>query len=86
MENYSFLLYVFCIIIFLIIVKIFVVPVKKIIKLIINSILGASLIYLVNIVGSYYGFHIGLNWWTILCSGFLGIPGVILIIVLKIVL
>lgn len=83
MENYSFLLYTGCIIFLFIIGKIFIFPLKKILKLVINSILGAGVIYLINVVGSNFGFHIGLNWFTILCSGLLGIPGVILIIVLK---
>lgn len=86
MENYSFLVYVFCIIVLITIGKIFVVPIKKIISLIVNSVLGAILIYIVNSVGSNYNFHIGLNWWTIFCSGFLGIPGVILIVILKLIL
>lgn len=83
MENYSFLFYVFCVIIFIIIGKIFVVPFKRIIKLIINSVFGGIAIYVINLIGANMGFHIGLNWWTILCTGFLGIPGVILVIILK---
>lgn len=86
MGNYSFLFYVFCIIVFIIIGKIFIVPSKKIIKLIINSVLGAVTIYIINLIGVSTGFHIGLNWWTILCSGFLGIPGVILVVILKILI
>ena len=86
MENYSFFVYVFCIMVFILIGKLFVIPIKKIAKLIANSILGAILIYIINVIGANYSFHIGLNWWTILCSGFLGIPGVILIIIIKLVL
>lgn len=83
MGNYAFHVYIGCIIMILIIGKIFIFPVKKIFKLIVNSIMGGLLIYVINIVGSNFNFHIGLNWWTILCSGILGIPGVILIVLLK---
>ena len=83
MENYSFLFYIFCMIVLIICCKIFVVPVKKIIRLIMNSVLGVATIYIINIIGINRGFHIGLNWWTIACSGFLGIPGVVLVIILK---
>ncbi|MBR2704742.1 MAG: pro-sigmaK processing inhibitor BofA family protein [Clostridia bacterium] len=86
MENYSFLFYVFCFIVVITIGKIFVMPIKKIIKLIINSILGIVLINVINIVGSNYGFHLGINWWTVLASGILGIPGVVLVVVLKLFL
>lgn len=58
-------------------------PLKKIMKLVINSAIGAGLIYIINLVGANFNFHIGLNWFTIICSGILGIPGVILIIMLR---
>lgn len=83
MENYSFLLYVVCIIFIIIVGKIFILPLKKILKLVINSLLGAGIIYIINMVGLNFGFHIGLNWYTILCSGLLGIPGVILFFIIK---
>ena len=86
MENYAFLVYIGCIVMIMIIGKIFVIPLRKILKLILNSIIGAVLIYIINIVGSNFNFHIGLNWWTIVCSGILGVPGVVLIFVLKILL
>lgn len=83
MENYSLLIYISCIIFLIIIGKIFIMPLKKIMKLVINSVIGAGLIYIINLVGVNFNFHIGLNWFTIICSGILGIPGVILIIMLR---
>lgn len=85
MGNYSLLMYVACIIFIIIIGKIFILPIKKILKLIVNSILGAGLIYLINIIGANFNFHIGMNWFTIICTGILGVPGVILIILLKLI-
>lgn len=58
-------------------------PLMKIMKLVINSAIGAGLIYIINLIGANFNFHIGLNWFTIICSGILGIPGVILIILLR---
>ena len=57
--------------------------IKKLFKIIINSVIGSALLYLVNLIGASYNFHVGLNWWTVLGTGFLGIPGVVLIVVLK---
>ena len=85
MGEYAFLVYIGCIIMILILGRIFIFPLKKILKLIINSAVGAILIYIINIVGASFNFHIGLNWGTILCSGILGIPGVVLLIVLKLI-
>lgn len=83
MENYSLLIYISCIIFLIIIGKVFIMPLKKIMKLVINSAIGAGLIYIINLVGANFNFHIGLNWFTIICTGILGIPGVILVIMLR---
>ena len=56
----------------------------KIIKLIINSILGGVLIYFINQVGNSFGLHIGLNLITSVFIGVFGIPGALLLILLKI--
>ena len=44
--------------------RIFIVPVKKVLKLILNSILGGVAIYVINLIGSVFSFHIGLNFYT----------------------
>ncbi len=44
--------------------KIFVLPIKIIIKLIINSILGAIIIFAINWIGATFSLHIGLNMFT----------------------
>lgn len=75
-----------CIVLLFIFGKIFVWPLKSIFKLIINSILGGVLIYVINIIGMNFNFHIGLNLLTAILVGILGIPGAALLIVLKIIL
>lgn len=69
-----------------IIVKIFSWPLKILLKLIINGILGAVLLFLVNLVGSYFSFSIGINAVTALIAGFFGVPGVIFLIIFKLFL
>ena len=83
MENYAIFAYIGCIVMLIIIGRLFIFPLKKIFKLIINSVIGTALIYIINLIGGNFNFHIGLNWWTILCTGILGIPGVILVVLLK---
>lgn len=84
MEINSIIIYIACIIAIFIIGKLFIIPIKKILKLIINSILGGVIIYVINMVGASFNFHVGLNIWTALLTGFLGVPGVALLILLKI--
>ncbi|MBR6033649.1 MAG: pro-sigmaK processing inhibitor BofA family protein [Clostridia bacterium] len=78
--------YLICIMALCIFGKIFMMPLVKIIHLIINSLLGALIIYIINIIGSVFAFHIGLNYITAVIIGLLGIPGAILLIILKIFL
>lgn len=73
-----------CIIFLLIFGKIFLLPVKKIFKLVINTGLGALAIFVINTIGTSFGFHIGLNIINALIVGILGIPGAVLLILLKI--
>lgn len=78
------LIYVACIIGIILIGKIFIVPIKIIVKLIVNSLLGAVLLYVINLIGAMWSFHIGINVITALVVGILGIPGAILLMVIQI--
>lgn len=63
--------------------KIFIVPLKIILRFMLNSLLGGVIIYIINIMGELINFHIGLNIITSIIVGLLGIPGAILIIAVK---
>ena len=63
--------------------RIFIVPIRKILKIILNSILGGVVIYLINFIGANFGFHIGLNIFTSLMIGLLGLPGSVCLIIIK---
>lgn len=77
------IIYLACICFIFLLGRIFIVPIKTIFKLIVNSALGGVLIYIINLIGGTYGFHIGLNLVTSICIGILGIPGAILLVALK---
>lgn len=51
-----------------------------------NSILGGILIFVINLIGGIFAFHIGLNILTAILVGLLGIPGAILLVILKLFL
>ena len=78
------LTYLACICFIFIIGRIFIVPIKKILKLIFNSILGEIIIYVINLVGANFGFHIGLNIVNSVIIGLLGLPGAVCLIIVKI--
>lgn len=52
-------------------------------KILLNGIIGIVLLYIANYFGTYLGFYIGINAVTALIAGFLGVPGVIFLIVFK---
>ncbi|MGN1301297.1 MAG: pro-sigmaK processing inhibitor BofA family protein [Clostridia bacterium] len=86
MELTSILIVIGCALAILIIGKIFLFPIKKILKLVLNTIIGGAIIYIINLVGANFGFHIGLNIITSLVVGILGIPGAILLIILQFII
>lgn len=62
----------------LIIVKLLAWPIKKIIGLVINIVIGIALLYIFNMFGAgLLGFVLPINWITALIVGVLGIPGFI---------
>lgn len=75
-----------CVCFLFLIGRVFALPVKKVLKLVFNSILGGGLIYVINIIGSSFGFHIGLNLVTSIAIGILGIPGAIALILIKLLI
>lgn len=57
-------------------------PFKFIGKVVLNLVLGGVILVFINYIGQYIHFHIPFNAITALTAGFLGIPGVVLLIVL----
>lgn len=62
-----------------VICKIFAWPLKILFKLVINAIMGAIVLLVINIIGSAVGFTLPITALTALLVGLLGVPGVVLI-------
>ena len=87
MENTNtIIIFLGCIMAIMLFGKIFILPMKMIIRLIINSILGGIIIICINWIGAGFNIHIGLNIVTSIFVGILGIPGAILLTIFKIIL
>ena len=78
--------YLACICFLFIFGRIFVVPISKVLKLVFNSILGGITIFIINLVGGMWSFHIGLNIFTSVLVGLLGLPGVVCLVIVKILI
>lgn len=64
MDTANLITYLACICFIFLFGRIFIVPIKKVLKLIINSLLGGVAIFIINLIGAGFNFHIGLNFFT----------------------
>ncbi|MGI6582851.1 MAG: pro-sigmaK processing inhibitor BofA family protein [bacterium] len=84
MENLTvFLSYAFGLLLLYLIARLFFVPLRILMRLLYNGIIGGLLLWLVNLVGSFFGVTIPINPITALAAGFLGVPGVVLLLLLR---
>ena len=61
--------------------RILVIPLKIVLKLVYNGLIGGLVLWLVNLIGSPMGFSLPITVWTALLVGLLGLPGVAILIV-----
>jgi inhibitor of the pro-sigma K processing machinery len=62
------------------------VPLKWILKLIFNALIGGVLLWLVQLIGAPLGLHIVINPLNALIVGILGLPGMIMVVLLQVLL
>lgn len=77
----SFVTFIIGVLVLFLILKLLALPMKLIIKFVINAVIGGIIIYGL----SFLGIGIVINWITTLIVGFLGIPGVIIVAILQFV-
>lgn len=63
--------------------RLLLVPMKYILKFIFNAFIGGAALLVINMIGSMFKFQIALNVVSALVVGFLGVPGVVLLVILK---
>ncbi|ABR50840.1 sigmaK-factor processing regulatory BofA [Alkaliphilus metalliredigens QYMF] len=62
---------------------ILLIPIKWLVKLIWNGIIGGIMLLMLNFIGGFWGIYLAINPVTALITGLLGVPGVILLLILK---
>ncbi len=65
--------------------KLLLAPFKLLLKLMFNSVLGAVAIILINLIGSAFSFSIPLNPLNAVLTGVFGVPGVLLILAIRLI-
>ena len=76
-------LVVICALMVFLLVKLISKPFKWAAKLFINGIVGFVSLFFVNFLGGYIGLSLGVNWINAIVVGVLGLPGVVLLLLLK---
>ena len=69
-----------------VLIKLIAAPMKLIFKLLLNMISGFLLLIVAEFICGFFDFSIGITAVNCLVSGFLGIPGVILLVLMKVLL
>ena len=69
-----------------ILVKILAAPVRLVFKLLLNALCGFLLLIVVNIISGFFDFSIEIKLVNTLIAGCFGIPGALLLVLLKILL
>jgi len=64
-------------------VQVLYIPARLLILLVYNGILGGLALWIINLLGQFVEFHVGLNPITALIAGLLGIPGVVALVFLR---
>jgi inhibitor of the pro-sigma K processing machinery len=84
MDNITILIaYGFGLLLLYLLARLLLFPLRIIIRLLYNGIIGGVLLWLVNLVGGFFSIFIPINPITALAVGFLGVPGVVLLLLLR---
>ena len=85
MNNPHFVYIIACLL-FIVFALVFAKPLKHLFKVVINSAFGCAFLMIFNFIGGIFGAFIGINAFTAITLGTLGIPGFVSILVLQFLL
>ncbi|HHV78648.1 MAG TPA: pro-sigmaK processing inhibitor BofA [Firmicutes bacterium] len=71
------------IILFFFLIRVLYSPIKVVLRIGYTAIVGALALWAINLVGNVFGFHFPVNLVTALITGYLGVPGLGLIVAVK---
>lgn len=84
--NNSVTVYIIACLLLIAFALIFAKPLKHLFKVVINSGIGCLLMMVFNFIGGIFGASVGINAFTALTVGLLGIPGFLSLLVLQFLL
>lgn len=67
-----------------IIAKLLTLPLKIILRLLVNGLIGGVLLLILNFIGSFFGFALDITPLSALVAGVFGLPAVIVLILIQV--
>lgn len=83
MEIGTIMAFIFGLFLLYVIGMLLVIPIKVIIKLIVNGVIGGILLVIFNLVGGLIGLNLIINPLSAIIAGLLGVPGIILLLIIQ---
>ncbi len=77
------LAYVFVVVLLYVLVRLLYGPVRFILRLAYRTLLGAGILWVLNLGGNLLGYHFAINLPTAITAGFLGMPGLVVLFLLQ---
>ncbi len=71
-----------CILLLFLAIRLFLKPIRLLFRLFINSLAGISVLIGCNFMSNMIGVTVGINLFSVLLTGFLGLPGAALLLLL----
>lgn len=68
---------------FTLLLKLLRKPLGLMLKLLLHAISGFVFLFIFNILGSFFELSLGMNWLNAIVAGTLGIPGVVLLLLVR---
>ena len=63
--------------------RVMLIPLKLIVKLFVNALVGGVVLWIIDYFGTFLNIHIPINPITALIVGFLGVPGIVLLLIMQ---
>ncbi len=79
----DFVVLIVCLLLVFLLLKIIKTPLKWAVKLLLNALSGFIALIVLNFFGAIVGLSLTINFMNCLVTGILGLPGVILLLVIK---
>ncbi len=83
MSAQTVLAYFFVLLLIYVLFRLLYSPLRLVARVAYRTLLGAGLLWLLNLVGNLAGYHLPLNLPTAMTAGLLGLPGIVVLFVLQ---